>query len=75
LTRLLARFAKNCNGTTSSLATLQHKHRQEKYIIRQTHRQRVVDGHDAGPQGLHILIVSEDVILPKGAVPVNLPPW
>jgi hypothetical protein len=33
----------------------------------------MVDGHDAGLQGLHILVVFEDVILPKGAVPVNLP--
>jgi hypothetical protein len=33
----------------------------------------VVDGHDAGPQGLHILVVFEDVILPRGVVLVNLP--
>jgi hypothetical protein len=35
----------------------------------------VVDGHDAGPQGLHILVVFEDVILPRGVIPVNFPLW
>jgi hypothetical protein len=34
----------------------------------------MVDGHRAGLQGLHILIVLEDIILPRGAIPVNFPP-
>jgi hypothetical protein len=42
---------------------------------KQTHRQRMVDGHDAGPQGLHILVVFKDIILPRAAIPINFPSW
>jgi hypothetical protein len=31
----------------------------------------MVDGHNAGPQGLHILIIVEDIILPRSVIPVN----
>jgi hypothetical protein len=34
----------------------------------------MVDGHNAGPPGLHILIVFEDIILPRGVFPVNFSP-
>jgi hypothetical protein len=34
----------------------------------------MVDGHNAGPQGLHILVVLEDIILPTGVIPINFPP-
>jgi hypothetical protein len=39
-----------------------------------TCHQRIVDGHNAGPQGLHILIVLRNVILPRGVIPVNFSP-
>jgi hypothetical protein len=35
----------------------------------------MVDGHDAGPQDLHILIVIEDITLPRSVIPINFPSW
>jgi hypothetical protein len=31
----------------------------------------MVDGDDAGPQGLHVLIVLEPILLPRGVIPIN----
>jgi hypothetical protein len=36
-----------------------------------THRQRIIDGEDAGPQGLHVLVIFKPVLLPSGVIPVN----
>jgi hypothetical protein len=36
-----------------------------------THRERVVNGDDAGPQGLHVLIIFEPILLPRGVIPIN----
>jgi hypothetical protein len=58
----LARSAKDYHNTTGSSRKVHRK---------QTYRQRVVDGHNAGPQGVHILIVLVDIILPRGVIPVN----
>jgi hypothetical protein len=33
----------------------------------------MVNGHNVGPQGLHILIVFEDIILPRDVIPINFP--
>jgi hypothetical protein len=37
----------------------------------ETHNECVVDGDDAGPQGLHVLIILEPIILPWGVIPIN----
>jgi hypothetical protein len=37
----------------------------------ETYRQRVVDGDDAGPQGLHVLVIFKPVLLPRGVIPIN----
>jgi hypothetical protein len=44
-------------------------------LKKQTYRQRVVDGHNAGLQGLHVLVVFKNIILPRGAIPINFPSW
>jgi hypothetical protein len=36
-----------------------------------THRQRGIDRNDAGPQGLHVLVIFKPVLLPRGVIPVN----
>jgi hypothetical protein len=69
----LACSAKDCHSTTNLSATLQQKTSSGKAHRKQTYRQRMVHGHDAGPQGLHILIILEDIILPRGVIPVNFP--
>jgi hypothetical protein len=40
-----------------------------------THRQRIIDGDDAGPQGLHVLLIFKQVLLPRGVIPVNRSLW
>jgi hypothetical protein len=37
----------------------------------ETYRQLVVDGDDAGPQGLHVLVIFKPVLLPRGVIPIN----
>jgi hypothetical protein len=70
----LARSAKDCHNITGSLAAFQ-QNIVKKVRHKKTYRQRIVDGYNAGPQGLYILIVLEDIILPRGAILVNFPPW
>jgi hypothetical protein len=36
-----------------------------------THRQCGIDGNDASPQGLHVLVIFKPVLLPRGVIPVN----
>jgi hypothetical protein len=31
----------------------------------------MVDGHNAGSQGMHVLVVFKNIILPRGAIPIN----
>jgi hypothetical protein len=40
-----------------------------------THRQCVIDGDDAGPQGLHVLVIFKPVLLPRGVILVNCALW
>jgi hypothetical protein len=40
-----------------------------------TYRQRVVDGDNAGPQGLHVLVIFKPVPLPRGVIPINCASW
>jgi hypothetical protein len=37
---------------------------------KQTYRQRVAEGHNAGPQGLHVLVVFKNII--RQGVPFQL---
>jgi hypothetical protein len=70
--RLWAHYAKDChNITRSSLAFPQGI--IKKSTSWATYCHRIVDGHNAGLQGLHILIVLKNVILPRGVIPVNFP--
>jgi hypothetical protein len=61
---------KDCHNIPISLAEFQQGI-IKKVHRKKTYRQRIIDGNNAGPQGLHILVVLEDIILPRGAIPVN----
>jgi hypothetical protein len=74
-TRLLARSAKDYHKHSKLVSSTSTKTSSRKVHHKQTNCQRVVDGHNAGPQGLHILVVLADIILPRGVIPVNFPSW
>jgi hypothetical protein len=65
--RLWARSAKDCHNITWSSVAF-----QPGIIKKKTH---VVNGNNAHPQGLHILVIFKNIILPRGAILVNFPPW
>jgi hypothetical protein len=77
LARLLAWFAKDCqqhnklvNNTSTNMSS--------ENTSSETYRQCMVDGHDAGLQGLHILVVIKDIIQPRSVIPVDFSsrqPW
>jgi hypothetical protein len=46
-------------------------HLQEEISRKTTHRQRIVNGNNAGPQGLHVLVVFKPVLPPRGVILVN----
>jgi hypothetical protein len=77
LARLLARSAKDYQQN-NKLVNNTSTNTSSESASSETYCQRMVDGHDAGPQGLDILIVIEDIILPRSVIPVNFSsrqPW
>jgi hypothetical protein len=74
--RPLALSANDCHNTTRSSATLKTRTiKQTSNMSWATYRQRIIDGDDASPQGLHALVVFKPVLLPRGAIPINCALW
>jgi hypothetical protein len=72
----LALSTNDCHKTTRSSATLQScTIKQTSIMSWATYCQCVIDGGDAGPQGLHVLVIFKPVLLPRGVIPVNCAPW
>jgi hypothetical protein len=68
--RLLARSAKDCQQNNKLVSNTSTNTLSES-TSSETYRQRMVDGHNAGAQGLQILVVIKDINLPKSVILVN----
>jgi hypothetical protein len=70
--RPLALSANDCHSTTRSSTTLQScMIKQTSNVSWATYRHCVIDGDDAGPQGMHVLVIFKLVLLPRGVIPIN----
>jgi hypothetical protein len=40
-----------------------------------TYRHRAINGDDAGPEGMHVLVIFKPVFLPRVVIPINCALW
>jgi hypothetical protein len=52
-----------------------HAQSSNNNTLKTTHRQCGINGNNAGPQGLHVLVIFKQVILIRSMIPVNFPQW